>query len=83
MALGRCLNASILPVRNDTHSSPARGKERERKREIFNHKDLPPPDLKVTVVPSVRFPLDTTRNRVTKNKPRMPRGVASEERIKL
>lgn len=77
MALGRCLNSSILPVRDGTHSSPAR--ERER----CNHKDLLPPSFEVTMLPSALFPLDSTRNRVTKNKSRMPRGVQNEERIKL
>lgn len=79
MALGRCLNSSILPVRDGTHSSPARERERER----FNHKDLLPPGFEVTTLPSALFPLDSKRNRVTKNKSGMPRGVQNEERIKL
>lgn len=47
-----------------------------RQRERFNHKDLLPLDFKVTMLPS-------TCNGVAKNKSYMPRGVQSEERIKL
>lgn len=75
MALGRCLNSSVIPLRDGTYCSPSRDRERDRGliTKIYCLQALKRRD----------HCHGYACNRVTKNKSHMPRGVQIKDRIKV